>query len=142
MDKLLIGVLFVAYIGWLFLIDLDVERFQWSSVPRPLRVIGAILIGVTLFIRWLVIREEERGHKVVTTGPYSFVRHPMYVGTIPFLIGMPLLLGSFWGVLFSPVLLAVLGLRAILEERTLIAEHEGYAEYTNRVRYRFMPHIW
>jgi protein-S-isoprenylcysteine O-methyltransferase Ste14 len=152
-DKVLIGVLLLLYVGWFVLIELDAERFHWSSVPLAVQVIGAILICVTICSQWLVVRENsfaapivkiqrERGHKVVTTGPYAFVRHPMYAGAIPFLIGTPLLLGSWWGLLFSPLLIAVLAIRAVLEEQTLKAELEGYAEYAKRVRYRFVPYIW
>ena len=152
-DKVLIGVLLLLYVGWLVLIELDAERFHWSSVPLAVQVIGAILICLTICSQWLIVRENsfaapvvkmqrERGHSVVTTGPYSFVRHPMYAGAIPFLIGTPLLLGSWWGLLLSPLLIVVLALRAVLEERMLKAELEGYADYAKRVRYRFVPHIW
>ena len=152
-DKVLIGALLVLYVGWLMLIELDAERFHWSSVPLAVQVIGAILICFSICSQWLVLRENsfaapvvkiqrERGHKVVTTGPYAFVRHPMYAGAIPFLIGTPLLLGSWWGLLLSPALIVVLAIRAVLEERTLTAELEGYADYAKRVRYRFVPHIW
>jgi protein-S-isoprenylcysteine O-methyltransferase Ste14 len=152
-DKVLIGALLLLYVGWLVLIELDAQHYRWSSVPLAVQVIGAILICITLGIRWLVIRENsfatpvvkiqrERGHKVVTTGPYAFVRHPMYAGAIPFLIGTPLLLGSLWGLLLSPLLIAVLAIRAVLEEQMLKAELEGYAEYAKCVRYRFMPHVW
>ena len=152
-DKVLIGVLLLLYVGWLVLIELDAERFHWSSVPLVVQVIGAILICVTICSQWLVVRENsfaapvvkiqrERGHSVVTTGPYAFVRHPMYGGAIPFLIGTPLLLGSWWGLLLTPVLVGVLAIRAVLEERTLTAELVGYAEYAKRVRYRFVPRIW
>jgi len=152
-DRLLIGTLLVLYVGWFVLIELDAERFHWSNVPLAVQVIGAILIFITFCITWLVIRENsfaapvvkiqsERGHYVVTTGPYAFVRHPMYAGTIPFLIGTPLMLGSWWGLLVSPLLIVLLALRAVLEERTLKAELEGYADYAKRVRYRFVPHIW
>ena len=152
-DRLLIGILLVLYVGWLVLIELDAERFHWSSVPLAVQVIGAILICITFCITWLAIRENsfaapvvkiqsERGHYVVTTGPYAFVRHPMYAGTIPFLIGTPLMLGSWCGLLVSPLLIVLLALRAVLEERTLKAELEGYADYAKRVCYRFVPYIW
>jgi protein-S-isoprenylcysteine O-methyltransferase Ste14 len=152
-DKVLIALLLLLYVGWLVVIELDAERFHWSSVPLAVQVIGAILICVTICSQWLIVRENsfatpvvkiqrERGHSVVTTGPYAFVRHPMYAGAIPFLIGTPLLLGSWWGLFLIPVLIAVLAIRAVLEERTLKAELEGYADYAKRVRYRFMPHIW
>jgi protein-S-isoprenylcysteine O-methyltransferase Ste14 len=122
-------------------------------VPVWLRVVGAVLICVTFYVMWLVTREnsfaapvvkvqKERGHKVVSTGPYAFVRHPMYGGIIPLFIGTPLLLGSWWGLLFSVVLLLLLAIRAVLEERTLMAELDGYADYARRVRYRLVPRLW
>jgi protein-S-isoprenylcysteine O-methyltransferase Ste14 len=118
-DKVLIGVLLLLYVGWLVLIELDAERFHWSSVPLAVQVIGAILICVTICSQWLIVRENsfvapvvkiqrERGHSVVTTGPYAFVRHPMYAGAMLFLIGTPLLLGSWWGLLLTPLLIGVL----------------------------------
>jgi protein-S-isoprenylcysteine O-methyltransferase Ste14 len=145
--------LLLLYVGWLVLIELDAERFHWSSVPLAVQVMGVILICITICSQWLIVRENsfaapvvkiqrERGHSVVTTGPYAFVRHPMYAGAIPFLIGTPLLLGSWWGLLLTPLLIAVLAIRAVLEERTLKAELEGYAEYAKRVRHRFVPHLW
>lgn len=152
-DKVLLSTFFVLYIFWLILIALDAKRFHWSSVPVWIEAIGAILICVTFYVMWLVTREnsfaapvvkvqKERGHKVVTTGPYALVRHPMYGGVIPFLIGTPLLLGSWWGLLVSAVMLIVLAIRAVLEEETLKAELEGYAEYAERVRSRFVPYLW
>lgn len=150
-DKVLLSAFFGLYVAWLVLIALDAGRFHWSSVPLWLEAIGAILVCITFYVMWLVTRENsfaapvvkvQSGHKVVTTGPYALVRHPMYSGVIPFLIGTPLLLGSWWGLLFSTVLLIVLAIRAVLEERTLKAELEGYAEYAERVRYRLVPHLW
>jgi len=86
--------------------------------------------------------QSERGHKVSDMGPYAYVRHPMYAAALLFLIGMPLLLGSWWGLACVPLLIAGFGYRAVLEERMLAAQLEGYAEYAARVRYRFVPYIW
>jgi protein-S-isoprenylcysteine O-methyltransferase Ste14 len=153
-DRPLIGVFLVLYIAWVVLIALDAKRFHWSGpMPVPLQVLGAILLCITFYAMWLVMREnsfaaavvkvqKERGHKVVSTGPYALVRHPMYAGMIPMLVGTPLLLGSWWGLLFSALLLLMLAVRAVLEERTLGAELDGYADYAGRVRYRLIPRIW
>ena len=86
--------------------------------------------------------QKERGHKVVSTGPYAYVRHPMYASVILFAAGVPLLLGSWWGLLVAPLLVLVLAFRAVMEERMLKAELEGYADYAERVRYRFVPLLW
>jgi protein-S-isoprenylcysteine O-methyltransferase Ste14 len=152
-DKLLLSVFFGLYLLWLVLMAFDAERFHWSDVPVWLQVVGAVLICITFYVMWLVTREnsfaapvvkvqKERGHKVVSSGPYAFVRHPMYGGIIPLFIGTPLLLGSWWGLLFAVVLLLLLAVRAVLEERTLMAELDGYADYAARVRYRLIPRLW
>ena len=86
--------------------------------------------------------ERERGHRVVSTGPYRYVRHPMYAGAIFFFLGTPLVLGSWCGLALAPLMVAVLAVRAVLEERMLAAELAGYADYAARVRYRLIPLIW
>jgi protein-S-isoprenylcysteine O-methyltransferase Ste14 len=86
--------------------------------------------------------QRERGQKVVTSGPYRYMRHPMYAGALLFFLGAPLLLGSWWGLAVAPLMVVVLGIRAVLEERTLIAELEGYGDYAARVRYRLVPGVW
>jgi protein-S-isoprenylcysteine O-methyltransferase Ste14 len=85
---------------------------------------------------------RERGHRVVSTGPYACVRHPMYAGALLFFVGTPLLLGSWYGLAVTPVLIVVLAARAVMEERTLAEELPGYREYAQRVRYRFIPGVW
>ena len=85
---------------------------------------------------------RERGHHVISTGPYAWVRHPMYTGAIPFCVGIPLLLGSWWGLVISPIFAVLFAIRARIEERELIAGLPGYSEYTTRVRYRLLPGIW
>jgi protein-S-isoprenylcysteine O-methyltransferase Ste14 len=86
--------------------------------------------------------QDERGHQVISTGPYAFVRHPMYSGAVLYFLGIALLLGSWYAVAIAVVLIALFGLRAVWEENTLIAELPGYAAYAERVRYRLVPGLW
>ena len=79
---------------------------------------------------------------MVSTGPYAYVRHPMYAGALLFIAGAPLLLGSWWGLAAGPALMLLIAMRAVLEERTLAAELPGYADYAARVRYRLIPRLW
>jgi protein-S-isoprenylcysteine O-methyltransferase Ste14 len=90
----------------------------------------------------IVKLQAERGHSIADTGPYAYVRHPMYAGAIPFLIGMPLLLDSWYGLIGSAVTVVALGFRAVGEERLLTRELDGYPEYAARVRYRLVPSLW
>jgi protein-S-isoprenylcysteine O-methyltransferase Ste14 len=151
-DKVLMGAFLPLWIGWFVLMGLD-RRFAWSSVPVGGQALGVVLIGLCLYLCWLVFREnsfaapvvklqKERGHKVVTSGPYAYVRHPMYTGIILFVLGAPLLLGSWWGLCLAPLLILMLGFRAVMEERMLTAELDGYADYAARVRYRLVPLLW
>jgi protein-S-isoprenylcysteine O-methyltransferase Ste14 len=149
--KFMLAIGFFALI-WLVTVGLD-RRFHASDVPLALQVLGfAMLLLSTGFGMW-VLRENsfaaavvrlqtERGHRVVSTGPYAWVRHPMYAGTVPFFIGAPLLLGSWWGLAISPLFILLFAIRVRIEERALIAGLPGYADYTRRVRYRLLPGLW
>jgi protein-S-isoprenylcysteine O-methyltransferase Ste14 len=86
--------------------------------------------------------QTERGHKVIDTGPYAIVRHPLYAGALLMCAGIPLALGSFWALIPAAAGALVLVVRTVLEDRTLQAELEGYKEYTGRVRYRLIPGVW
>jgi protein-S-isoprenylcysteine O-methyltransferase Ste14 len=142
---------FVALV-WFLAIGLD-RREHASDVPLALQALGlAMLVCSTGFIMW-VMRENsfaapvvklqtERGHRVVSTGPYAWVRHPMYSGTVLFFVGAPLLLGSWWGVAMSPLFAVLFAIRIAIEERALIAGLPDYADYTTRVRYRLVPGLW
>jgi protein-S-isoprenylcysteine O-methyltransferase Ste14 len=152
-DKAFIPGLLVLVILWLVVMGLDAGRYQASHVPPWLQAVGALAITATMYIGYLSFRENtfaapvvkiqaERGHRVVTTGPYAHVRHPLYAGAILYLFGIPLLLGSWYGLLAAPILIAALALRAVKEEQTLCAELPGYAEYAANVRYRLIPMVW
>jgi protein-S-isoprenylcysteine O-methyltransferase Ste14 len=86
--------------------------------------------------------QNERAQRVIDTGPYAIVRHPMYAGALLYLFGMPLLLGSWYGLLAVPLMILGLAPRAVMEERLLKRDLPGYANYTARVHYRFIPYVW
>jgi protein-S-isoprenylcysteine O-methyltransferase Ste14 len=129
-------------------------RGGWSArVPPELQwaTLGVAVAG-SLFAIWamrsnkffsLIFRiQRERGHSVVTSGPYHYVRHPAYAGGIVFNLATPLILGSLWAFIPAAVHLSLFVLRTALEDRTLQRELEGYPDYTQRVRYRVLPGIW
>ena len=86
--------------------------------------------------------QTERRQRAVTTGLYRYVRHPMYAAAVLSFVGTALLLGSWLGLALTPVLIVLLAIRAVKEERTLIEKLDGYADYAGRVRYRLIPGIW
>ena len=151
-DKVLVVSLMVLYIAWLVLMGLD-RRYLWSSVPISLQVIGAIGVVLSIYVGYLTFRENsfaspavkiqtERAHSVVTTGPYRYVRHPMYAGALFHFAGLPLLLGSWWGLLALPLFIGLFTIRIAIEEKTLRTALKGYDDYAARVRYRVIPLIW
>ena len=124
-----------------------------SSLPGAAWLLGlAIFISGSAMLTWSMVVnpffektvriQTERGHRVIDTGPYAYVRHPGYVGFVGWILGTPLLLGSAWA--FVPALLSVVGIvvRTALEDRTLQAELSGYPEYAARVRFRLIPGVW
>jgi len=146
-------IMLALWVSWLVLMGLDAGRYHWSKVPLVLQGAGFLLLCLGAYLVWLTLKansyaapvikiQKERGHQVVTTGPYAYVRHPMYAGALLVLVGAPLLLGSWWGLAAASGLVLLIGLRAVLEERTLSAELDGYADYATRVRYRLVPHLW
>ena len=152
-DKAFIPVVLALVVIWLVIMGLDAVRYQASHVPPWLQTVGALAIVATMYLGYLTFRENtfaapvvkiqtERGHRVIATGPYAYVRHPLYAGAILYFVGIPLLLGSWYGLLLAPVLMAVMALRAVKEEQTLCAELPGYAEYAARVQYRLIPRVW
>lgn len=126
-------------------------RFGWSSVPVYLVVAADVFVALGLGIVFLVFRqntfasaviEVKAEQKVVSTGVYGVVRHPMYSGALLLLLFTPLALGSFWGLLAFLPLLAVICFRLSDEEKTLVKDLKGYEEYRKKTRYRLIPYIW
>lgn len=151
-DKRLMKVALVVWIGWLFAMGLE-RRFDVAHLPGWTLAPGALLVALCFWVVHITFRENsfaapvvkvqtERGHKVISTGPYAIVRHPMYAGAALYFLGAPLMLGSLWGLVASPAAIAILGVRAVLEERTLKQALPGYGQYMDRVRYRLMPGLW
>ncbi|HKE24090.1 MAG TPA: isoprenylcysteine carboxylmethyltransferase family protein [Bryobacteraceae bacterium] len=128
------------------------HRFGWSpAVPDWLSLVGDVLGVVGMLMYFIVIRENRfasstvevsQGQSVISTGPYSVVRHPMYAGAILFFIGAPLALGSWWGLVFLPLFVAAFAWRCLNEEKFLCANLPGYPEYMRKVRYRLVPYVW
>ena len=152
-DKLLFPVVALFPIALLVFSSFDAERFHWSPVPLWLQAVGTVILLCSFYLFFLTFREnpylspvvrlqEERGQTVISTGPYAFVRHPMYVGIDAFVLGTPLLLGSWYALLLGLLLVGLLARRAVLEERTLRKELPGYAVYMARVKYRLIPYVW
>ncbi len=142
----------VTALIWFVAVGLD-RRLHLSNVPLVLQTVGlAMYLVSTAFVMW-VFRENSfaapvvkvqstRDHHVVSTGPYAFVRHPMYSGITLFFLGVPLLLGSWWGVAIALLFIVLFAIRTRIEERALIDGLPGYTDYAARVRYRLVPGIW
>ena len=144
-DRFLILAYVILLISLIILAGLDAVRFRWSNVPEVLKIICFIgFLPSTAIIFWAmkensylsdVVRiQDERGHQVCTTGPYRYVRHPMYGGIILLLIFFPLALGSYFALIPALFTIAVFILRTALEDKTLIQELAGYDEYTKKFR--------
>jgi protein-S-isoprenylcysteine O-methyltransferase Ste14 len=126
-------------------------RFGWSAVSLPLVVVGDVLVAIGYTIIFLVYKENTftsatievaQDQKVIATGPYSVVRHPMYAGALFYLIGTPLALGSWWGFVPFMAMLPFLIWRIFDEEAFLARNLPGYAEYRDHVRFRLVPGAW
>ncbi len=127
------------------------HRFGWSHVPFFIVILGDILVVAGLYIYVLVLKENTfasatieitTDQKVITTRPYSLIRHPMYSGALITLFGTPLALGSWWGLLLLIPFSLVLIIRLLDEEKFLSKNLPGYDEYRQKVRYRLIPLLW
>jgi len=127
------------------------HRFGWSAVPAGAVVAGDVLVATGLFFISRVYRENTftsatiqlaESQKVISTGPYAIVRHPMYASGALYLFGTPFALGSFWGFLAVASMLPFLIWRLLDEERFLATNLSGYAAYQKRVRHRLVPFLW
>ena len=152
-DKVIMGAYTVLLFGMLVTAGLDAGRFGLSDMPVALRVLGWLGLVAAIALVWWVMSsnpflsrmvriQDERGQVVVTTGPYNYVRHPMYVGTITAIFCIPLVLGSYWALIPAVLIDILFVMRSAMEDRTLMEELPGYKEYASRVRYRLFPGIW
>ncbi len=152
-DRMIMTLYTILFFGTFAIAALDAGRFRWSVVP-PIAQFGGV-IGLFLggALAWWVITtnayasrfvriQDDRGQQVVTTGPYQYVRHPLYAG-VPLLFWcIPLTLESFWALVPGFLITILFVIRTALEDRTLQNELPGYAEYAKQVRYRLVPGVW
>jgi len=153
-DKIVLMAFLVLFLGLFVLIPLDL--FRWHLLPQaplPVSWLGFALVLIGWCIVHLSLKrnpyaapvvkyQQSRSQAVVDSGVYGIVRHPMYAGAIPFMIGIPLWLGSYAGMLLAIVMTLLLALRIFFEERFLCGQLPGYEAYMRRVRYRLLPWVW
>ena len=151
-DKVVLAMMITTNVFLMIVAGMD-KRFGWSDVPIWVQATGAVFMSITAYTTYRVALEnrfasgvvriqKDRGHKVVDTGPYRYVRHPMYTGLIFRVVGSPLLLGSWWGLCPASATIILVFVRILLEERVLRMGLEGYNGYIERVRYRLIPLVW
>jgi len=149
-QKIIMSIVSVGFIALLFVPALD-HRFSWSHMPAALALAGNALMAIGWLAIFFVFRENSFSsaiieiaddQKVVSTGPYAWVRHPMYAGALVMLLGMPLALGSWRGVAVLLAMLPAFVWRVFDEERLLTENLPGYAEYRQKVRFRLIPGVW
>jgi protein-S-isoprenylcysteine O-methyltransferase Ste14 len=151
-DKAFVAVFGFAALMWFLLIGLE-RRAGRAGMPLPVEAAGWVLILLSTLVIMAALRansfaapviklQDERHHQVADRGAYAFVRHPMYSGVVLYFCGMPLLLGSIWGLAMVPLLVALFAIRTEIEERALRRGLPGYADYAARVRYRLAPGLW
>jgi protein-S-isoprenylcysteine O-methyltransferase Ste14 len=153
-DRYVVYGIMAGFIAWIVIMPLDAKRFGWSFIfPLWLNILGGAMLAGSFvlffrsytdntFLSPLVRIQEERKQKVVSTGVYAIVRHPMYLGAILMFTGAPLLLGSGYGLLPGFALMVLLMARIRGEEEMLARELEGYREYMQKVRFRLVPFLW
>ena len=152
-DKKLGAIIGIFIIAMYVLPGFDAVRFQWSHVSIIIKFIGFIGMGLSLILFFLVNREntylsriveiqEERGHRVITTGPYKIVRHPMYVAVIVLYICHCLALGSLYALIPCTGVIITIVIRTSYEDKMLHERLEGYKEYAQKTRYKLLPGIW
>jgi protein-S-isoprenylcysteine O-methyltransferase Ste14 len=149
-QKIIMSLTSLGFIGLLVVPALD-RRFGWSHLPPYLALAGDLLIVSGWIVIFFVFRENTftsatielaPNQTVISTGPYALVRHPMYLGGAVMLAGIPIALGSWWGLLVFVAMFPALIWRLIDEERFLARNLPGYGAYQSRVRYRLIPHVW
>jgi protein-S-isoprenylcysteine O-methyltransferase Ste14 len=149
-QKIVAAGVYVMFAAVLIVSAFD-HRFGWSHVPAAVSLCGDVLVAIGLGLTMLVVVQNnyaaatitvEAGQKVVSTGLYGLVRHPMYSAALIMMVGIPLALGSYWGFLALIPAPIVLVFRILDEESALTEELDGYREYTQNVHYRLVPHVW
>jgi protein-S-isoprenylcysteine O-methyltransferase Ste14 len=147
----IIAKMFYMSVCLVFLISGLDKRYSWSSVSTFLVIVSDILFLAGYYFLFLVFKENkylahtvvvEKGQQVVTTGPYSIVRHPMYFAELIMFVFAPIGLGSYWAISADILLIVVLVARILTEEQVLLQELKGYDDYIHKTKYRLIPGIW
>lgn len=150
-DRVLLVIFLAGFCGWLMFMGRDASRAGFTAVPVELQVVGGAGVSAYMLMAWWTFRENafaatvvkiQAGQRVIETGPYAIVRHPMYAGLMLFFLGVPLLLGSWGGLVGSGLFILGVAYRSTREEQALSSELAGYGAYLTRVRYRLVPYIW
>ena len=149
-QKIIMSAASIGFAAILIVPALD-HRWHWSAVPPYAVIAGNILIVLGWTIILFVFRENTftsatievaADQRVVSTGPYAVVRHPMYSGSLLYFLGIPIALGSWWGLLVGILMMPVFVFRLFDEEKLLARNLPGYSEYMDRVKYRLVPFVW
>ena len=153
-DAVMLRGIYIVALAWLVIVPLDAARFHWSpAFPIWLKAVGGLLLLPALYLiqratmentylSTLVRIQDDRGQRVISTGVYGVVRHPLYLGCLLMMIGGPLLVGSVAGLLITALGTVGLAARIAGEEQMLRTELKGYAEYSKTVRHRLIPYVW
>lgn len=149
-QKIIMSFTSLGFIGLVIVPALD-HRFEWSHMPPYAALAGDVLVLLGWLAIFFVFKENTFAsatielapdQKVISTGPYALIRHPMYAGGLLMLVGMPIALGSWWGLLVIVAMTPALMWRLIDEEKFLARNLPGYLEYRKKVRYRLIPLVW
>jgi len=149
-QKIIVTIAGACFFGVLVLVAFD-HRFGWSAMPASVALLGDLLIVISFIAFWFVFRENSytastiaimEDQRVVSTGPYAIVRHPLYSAALVLFVGMPLALGSWWGLLVLIPAIAGLIWRLVDEENFLSRNLPGYTAYKQKVRFRLIPSVW
>jgi protein-S-isoprenylcysteine O-methyltransferase Ste14 len=153
-DKVWLPFFFLGFVASFIIIPLDARRFRWSpEFPLSIEIVGAFVTVFAFAIIFVALKEntfaapvvkmqKERGQRVISSGLYGIVRHPMYSGAVLLFIGTPLLLGSIYGLAIGVLLIILVAVRSIGEEKMLRQELAGYDEYRKRVKWRLIPFVF
>jgi protein-S-isoprenylcysteine O-methyltransferase Ste14 len=149
-EKIIMSIASIEFVALLVFPAID-HRFAWSSVPPYVAIAGDVLVALGWMIIFFVFKantftsatiEVAADQKVISTGPYAIVRHPMYSGSILYLLGIPIALGSWWGLFVILLMMLTTIWRLFDEEKFLKKNLSGYTEYSQKVRYRLIPFVW
>jgi protein-S-isoprenylcysteine O-methyltransferase Ste14 len=152
-DRVIMQLYFIFCILLIVLPGLDTLRFKWSALPLLVKVTGFLLVVLSSYVMFLVVREnpylstivevhEDKEHKVITSGLYRYMRHPWYTALILWFFSIPLALGSLYALIPALMLTILLILRIFIEEKALRQELPSYSDYCETVKYRILPYIW